>query len=281
MNEVVGHRVSESPAMRVPSHVAPPGGYQVNPNPIQIPTQNQVRDGRSSPDGGGVGVVHNGTGGPWMSKNREYEMPKLDLVDEQIRNVDPLCLQLSSGEHPLEHAYSMWFSRRVSSKQGGSAQKFEDSLKLLCTFRSVERFWKYYTHFKSPSDLNGHVDYHLFKHGVKPMWEDPTNRDGGKWIVRLRKGVAARCWENVVLAILGEQFLVGDEICGAVMSVRYNQEDIISVWNRTADDDHVLKRTMETLRRVMNLPSNQFMEYKRHNSSLQDNCSFRNTEIRR
>ena len=40
-------------------------------------------------------------------------------------------------------------------------------------------------------------------------------------MVRLRKGVVARYWENLVLAILGEQFMVGDEICGAVVSIRF------------------------------------------------------------
>lgn len=44
---------------------------------------------------------------------------------------------------------------------------------------------------------------------------------GGKWIIRLRKGLASRCWENLILAMLGEQFMVGEEICGAVVSVRF------------------------------------------------------------
>ena len=35
-----------------------------------------------------------------------------------------------------------------------------------------------------------------------------------------RKGLSSRCWENLVLAMLGEQFMVGEEICGAVVSVR-------------------------------------------------------------
>lgn len=53
------------------------------------------------------------------------------------------------------------------------------------------------------------------------MWEDGANKAGGKWIVRLKKGLASRCWENLILAILGEQFMVGEEICGAVISIRY------------------------------------------------------------
>jgi translation initiation factor 4E len=39
--------------------------------------------------------------------------------------------------------------------------------------------------------------------------------------VCLKKGLANRCWENLILAILGEQFMVGEEICGAVISVRF------------------------------------------------------------
>ena len=35
--------------------------------------------------------------------------------------------------------------------------------------------------------------------------------------------------------------MVGDEICGAVVSMR-QQEDIISVWNRTAGDQFITAR---------------------------------------
>ncbi|TKS93351.1 Eukaryotic translation initiation factor 4E type 2 [Collichthys lucidus] len=51
--------------------------------------------------------------------------------------------------------------------------------------------------------------------------KDDSNRSGGKWIIRLRKGLASRFWENIILAMLGEQFMVGEEICGAVVSIRF------------------------------------------------------------
>lgn len=54
-------------------------------------------------------------------------------------------------------------------------------------------------------------------------------------MIRLKKGIASRYWEDIILAIIGEQFDVGSEICGAVLSVR-NNEDIVSVWNKTADN---------------------------------------------
>ena len=61
----------------------------------------------------------------------------------------------------------------------------------------------------------------IFYHTMYCVFQDEANRCGGKWIVRLRKGLASRCWENLILAMLGEQFMVGEEICGAVVSIRF------------------------------------------------------------
>ena len=64
------------------------------------------------------------------------------------------------------------------------------------------------------------------------------NINGGKWIVRVKKGLAGRYWESLVLAIIGDQFDVQDEICGAVLSIR-GSEDIISVWNKTSSNGKI------------------------------------------
>lgn len=98
----------------------------------------------------------------------------------------------------------------------------------------VEHFWRIYDYLKRPKDLH-YTEYHLFKEGITPVWEDPQNKAGGKWMIRLKKGIASRYWEDIILAIIGEQFDVGSEVCGAVLSVR-NNEDIVSIWNKTADN---------------------------------------------
>lgn len=43
----------------------------------------------------------------------------------------------------------------------------------MCVFAStqVEQFWRFYSHLIRPGDLSGHSDFHLFKEGIKPMWE--------------------------------------------------------------------------------------------------------------
>ncbi|XP_075941183.1 eukaryotic translation initiation factor 4E family member 2 related sequence 1 isoform X1 [Anarhichas minor] len=185
------------------------------------------------------------------------------------------------GEHPLQYNYTFWYSRRTPSRPA-SSQSYEQNIRQIgsvasliieqyircvCVCVQVEQFWRFYSHLVRPGDLSGHSDFHLFKEGIKPMWEDDSNRSGGKWIIRLRKGLASRFWENIILAMMGEQFMVGEEICGAVVSIRF-QEDILSIWNRTSNDQTTTSRIRDTLRRVLNLPANTIMEYKTHNDSL-------------
>uniref|UniRef100_A0A8D3BST4 Eukaryotic translation initiation factor 4E family member 2 n=1 Tax=Scophthalmus maximus TaxID=52904 RepID=A0A8D3BST4_SCOMX len=167
-----------------------------------------------------------------------------------------------SGDHDQDQG---------SPKDGEKEKSEDEDREQNASRRKVEQFWRFYSHMIRPGDLTGHSDFHLFKEGIKPMWEDDANKMGGKWIIRLRKGLASRCWENLILAMLGEQFMVGEEICGAVVSVRF-QEDIISIWNKTASDQSTTARIRDTLRRVLNLPPNTIMEYKTHTDSIKYVC---------
>lgn len=86
---------------------------------------------------------------------------------------------------------------------------------------------------KRPSNLPVVTEMHFFRQGVRPIWEDDENKDGGKWIIRLKKGVADRFWESLLFAIVGDQFgkadKKDDEVMGAVIAVR-NGEDVLSLW---------------------------------------------------
>lgn len=157
---------------------------------------------------------------------------------------------------------------------------YETSIKTIATCKTVEQFWETYNFLVRPNDLPTTTDYHFFREGIKPTWEDPSNAKGGKWIVRLRKGLASRYWEEVMLALIGGQFsgVQDGEICGAVVSIRYS-EDIISIWNRNASDRDATERLRDAIKRVLQLPHHAHMEYKQHASSLKDKSSFRNTHV--
>ena len=63
--------------------------------------------------------------------------------------------------------------------------------------------------FGRPGDLPPTYDYHLFREGILPAWEDPANANGGKWILRFKKGLASRMWEDTLLAVIGDHFGLG------------------------------------------------------------------------
>jgi len=219
-------------------------------------------------------------------------------ADEKAQGRDKTASSSPNGAsatvHPLRHTWVFWF--RQQRAPGNKITNYEEGIKKISAFSSVESFWSLWTHLNPPSSLLPTTDYLLFHSGVRrPVWEDPLNLAGGKWIVRLRKGIADRLWEDLVLAVLGDQFdgcaepddsrqkdgtakqedsTEWPEICGCTISVRQN-EDIISVWNRSDTDAKAKEKIKETIRRVLNLPATTVMEYKSNNDSMQDKSSFR------
>ncbi|KAJ3187464.1 Eukaryotic translation initiation factor 4E type 2 [Gaertneriomyces sp. JEL0708] len=207
------------------------------------------------------------------NQNNSSFLLSSDDTNNSTSNASTTEIPSSLSQYPLKHPWVFWFMHR---EPGSKLQDYTSALTKIATLYTLHDFWGCYSRMRRPFDLTSISDYHLFKLGVKPVWED--NLTGGKWIVRLKKGLASRYWESLVMAMVGDQFDVGNEICGAVVSIRHS-EDILSLWNKSADDGRVNLRIRDTLKRVLNLPPNCIMEYKAHKSSVADNSSFRNTEM--
>lgn len=143
-----------------------------------------------------------------------------------------------------------------------------------------------------PDDLQVACDLALFRFDVRPLREvfndflkiqlmfhhhqDKENKYGGRFQLELSKKPreASKCWEALLLAILGSQFDVpNDEICGAVgtLDVKFANLDqvvrvrpsknILTLWTKHADDNE-LKDKVQANIRALGLPNG--FEYKRH-----------------
>ncbi|XP_075588069.1 eukaryotic translation initiation factor 4E type 2 [Dermatophagoides farinae] len=167
----------------------------------------------------------------------------------------------------LQHQYDVWFRGVNRGKAMPNSQNYDQNLKIVATFDTIQSFWSVYTHLVRPNELTGHSDLHVFKSGIKPLWEDEANKDGGMWKLRLRKGIYIFNHHEIFTLSLGEQFMVDDEICGIVVACRY-YEDYICVWNRSGNDQEIKARIRDTLKRVLNLPTNIILEYKLHSDAL-------------
>lgn len=119
--------------------------------------------------------------------------------------------------------------------------KYEDSISSIAKFNTDLDFVTIFRHLAHPSDMPIVWEYHLFKEGIRPIWEDEENRKGGKWVIRLAKGVADRCWENLQFNLVADAWgELGEEICGGVVSMR-SGEDVLSLWLRDANSGKNLK----------------------------------------
>lgn len=171
---------------------------------------------------------------PQPSAKTVGKAPSMASISEN----KPSGSSTSAQPHLLKDTWTFWYRPPISKAHGYI--EYEKTLHGIANVGTVEDFWSIYRHLKRPSALPVVSDYHLFKKDIRPIWEDEVNRKGGKWVVRMKKGVADRYWEDLLLALIGDQFAeASEDVCGAVLSMR-NGEDILSIWTRT-DGGRVLK----------------------------------------
>lgn len=121
--------------------------------------------------------------------------------------------------------WKVWFDQPSNSK-GMTKAQFEDSMKVLGTFNTMADFWDRFSnlmHEKLPTKSNVRV----FQSNVRPLYEDPINREGGKWIVVIPKQKSVGVFNEVLAAIVGGKF--NCEISGLVLSKKV-REDLVSIW---------------------------------------------------
>lgn len=82
-------------------------------------------------------------------------------------------------KHPLQDQWTLWYLQNDHKKS------WEEMLNKVTTFGTVEDFWCLYDHIKEASMLGDYNDYSVFKENIRPMWEDPGNNRGGRWIFNL------------------------------------------------------------------------------------------------
>ncbi|AYU80051.1 eIF4E1 / Eukaryotic translation initiation factor 4E-1 / LeishIF4E1 [Leishmania donovani] len=160
--------------------------------------------------------------------------------------------------HKLQRAWTLWYD----SPSTYNTENWEMSLVPIMTVHSVEEFFVMLRYMKPLHALRTSSQYHFFQEGVKPMWEDPANKKGGKLWVNLditsangrssnnTSGTAAadgsaaeaktdldKAWENVLMATVGEYLDCVEKkdtsaepfVTGIVMSKR-KYHNRLAVW---------------------------------------------------
>ncbi|KAJ2956721.1 hypothetical protein NQZ79_g7458 [Umbelopsis isabellina] len=158
-------------------------------------------------------------------------------------------------KHPLHNEWTLWFD---NPGKKANVQSWSQNLKEIVTFQTIEDFWAVFNNIIKVSRLDISSNYHLFKKGIRPEWEDPANESGGKFSVQLPKNRTGEAindlWLYTLLACIGEQLPNENEITGAVVSVR-KVFFRISLWTRSSDNKEVLEAIGKKLKETLNIPT--------------------------
>ncbi|OQR85005.1 eukaryotic initiation factor 4E [Achlya hypogyna] len=178
-------------------------------------------------------------------------------------------------KHPLQHKWVLWYD---NPKKKLATETWEENLKKIYTFDTVEDFWCLFNNVLPPTKLSTGSNYHLFKEGIRPMWEDPINMKGGKWILtntRQRRARLDDSWMHVMLALIGEALEDDDDVCGCVVSVRKSQ-DRLAVWTKTAVNEPLQRAVGRNFRKVLDLGKNEVLKFQSHADAAASGSSFQN-----
>jgi len=174
--------------------------------------------------------------------------------------------------HPLNSSWTLWYYLKDRNLS------WEQSLMQISTFDTVEDFWGLFNHIENASKLKQGCDYNLFRSGIKPMWEDESNKFGGKWTYNLqhqRRQELDSSFIELAMMMIGEYEdpEVIDDITGIVVSVR-PKKDRVSLWTRNCQPDSIMG-IGELMRKCLNLPPNS-LEFIRH----QDTSNKRGSNVK-
>ncbi|XP_028755807.1 eukaryotic translation initiation factor 4E-1 [Neltuma alba] len=170
---------------------------------------------------------------PRVRDSDEDELEEGEIVGEDDSATSKASSAVVRQPHPLENSWTFWFDNpSAKSKQAA----WGSSMRSIYTFSTVEEFWSVYNNIHHPSKLAVGADFYCFKEKIEPKWEDPICANGGKWTAIFPKGKSDTRWLYTLLAMIGEQFDHGDEICGAVVNVR-KKEDRVSIWTKNASNE--------------------------------------------
>jgi len=207
-----------------------------------------------------------------MSEQAETQHSQQESHGKEGANGTPMreIKEEDAQIHPLQNSWTLWFD---NPRKRTSVDTWGSHIKKVMQIGTVEEFWRLYNNIAKPSALDANSNYHLFKDGIEPMWEDRANEHGGQWLLPLpsrSRDKLDELWLYTILAAIGEVLETeGEEeqVCGCVLSVRKSQ-DRIAIWTKNAAMEGKVRTLGEKWKRLLDLPKNTTISYQAHSDSM-------------
>ena len=134
-------------------------------------------------------------------------------------------------------------------------------------------------HLRRPTAMPYGTNLHVFREGVQPVWEDPHFKEGCSFAIKSQKFQSSKYWEDLLLAMLGEQFETPDFVMGVVLKLR-PQFDKIDIWLKDSTNEEQISSTRSTLLQILQVQESEleyyvFSEVKNKAAQIKQNKPFK------
>lgn len=132
---------------------------------------------------------------------------------------------------PLQNQWTLYFDSE-NKPPGTTVDDYQNSLKLVGEFSTVEKLWTYFNHLPKIGSIRPKANFHLFKSEIQPLWEDKKNYGCFSVLFPERdEELFNTCWLNAVLGLVGETLDDNSEINGAIAG-RRNRSNKLQIWTK-------------------------------------------------
>ncbi|GES59132.1 translation initiation factor eIF4E [Aspergillus terreus] len=146
---------------------------------------------------------------------------------------------------PFQYHWTVWYDKHSDTAA------YDDRLYILHEdVADIATFYRVYNNY--PWDkIRLRDSVHIFRKGVRPVWEDPQNRKGGCWRFRVPKSKAQAFFHEIAILCMANEFQAvlekeHDHVLGVSTSVRFNSH-MISIWNKLGDNERSIKALEQTI----------------------------------
>ena len=186
-------------------------------------------------------------------------------------SIPPAKINITSNsveKTKLKSRYVFWY--RISEdyiyqnppKTKLDRSEYENQIKKIAEFETIEDFWAIFQHLRKPDSCRPGIEFQLFRFGVKPIWEDENNKNGGKATIKLRKDFTTIIWEEIIFSLIGDVLpeSIKNEINGIVVASRKDFNKL-EIWfkNWSIEKNNIIEKH---IRDLLQMPPEVTLEFK-------------------
>ena len=131
---------------------------------------------------------------------------------------------------PNNDFHSKWYIWYHHTKNNWKIEGYKNIFEIT----NPKTFWDFNENFELLGGINSQ-HYFLMRENVSPIWEDPNNKNGGCWSIKIPVEKSLEIWIKLSAYIVGEM-LVEDSLTinGLSICAKNPVTSVVKIWNNNS-----------------------------------------------